>query len=353
MASAPTSAVPAAGDHDDDSEWEYEYSATETETYYVTLDLSKADFVTRQQSSVPSGRGGYKERALADIFARKYDDDNLPAPKPKPSHPGRDPLDEPKGPQADSQDKLSYHDVVDLNEFQILELHSENPLVSYRGRVYEGHWAQNVGTELLFARHDQDNPLPVVRRLDKGVDLLAASSARIMLTEKSLKPAATKSQRRQPKVRFDGEDYEGESHPTVPDPEPGASAERYEQGDFLAKLIALKRKRGDKDEVTVIAKLHEEGKKKPGQKKPKPDQDEERPARGKGSGRGRGGGRPRGKARSRGRGRGRKLHFSKEESSDPDPTEKVSTPMDHKSTRVTPRRWSQLNNPDEDENQDN
>lgn len=331
------------------------YIAHNQQTYYVTLDISKADFITRQDSSVPSGRGGNKERVLSDIFARKYDDDDLPTPNPKKVYGGSNADGESRAQQNKSQEKEP-EDQIDLNEFQILELHSESPLVAYRGRVYEGNWARNIGTEMLFTRRDEDNPMPALRQLEKGVDLLAASSARILLTEKSLKPAGAKAHRRQPKVRFDEVDDNlgTDSYPTVPDPEPGASAERYAQGDFLAKLIALKKRKGETDEVTVIARLHDEGKKKAGQKKPKVEDGTPRPTRGRGSGQGRGGGRPRGRGRAKGRGVARaRTTLLGEDSTGSDPSIRASTAMDEDDAQFTPERWSRqdVNDREEDQNE--
>lgn len=200
-------------------------------------------------------------------------------------------------------------------EVQIMELHTPNPVISYRGRIYQGQWSQNVGTELLLTQHDESNPLPAVQKLDGGVDLLAASSSRIMVTEKVLKPRNKKDMRRQRRVMFDEDDYElsdDQDHPTtvVPRAEPGASQERVEQGEFLAKLIALKKSMGERDEVTVVAQTTENTTRR--KRKPQKQTDGRSKAargagqaRGTGRGRGRAGGRARGAGRGRGRGAAR------------------------------------------------
>lgn len=307
------------------------------------MDISKADFITRQQSTNPSGRGGYKERALSDIFAKRQDpDDDLPTPQAKKARLGRDAEDAQPQKSREKEDD----DQLDLNEFQILELHSENPLITYRGRVYEGNWARNIGTELLFTSHDENNPLPVIRQLDNGVDLLAASSARLMLTEKGAKPTGAKGQRRGPRQRFSEEnldELEGDELPPVPDPEPGASAERYEQGNFLTKLISLKKKMGETDEVTVIARLHDEGKKKQG-KRPAETNPAKRPARGRGSGQGRGGGRPRGKGKGKVGGRAHMLELSNEDSA----SEQDTTAQVGEGSQPTPTSWSAVDEEERD-----
>ncbi|ETS74618.1 hypothetical protein PFICI_13102 [Pestalotiopsis fici W106-1] len=361
---APTASgsrvAPISQDHESDSEYEYEYSTTETETYYVTLDLSKADFVARQPSSLPSGRGNYKERAFTDIYAKDRDEivDTCKQ-KPKKVHPeqavtaGEHALEQGKAQQK--QDPADQ--TIDLNEFQILELHSETPLIAYRGRVYEGHWARNIGTELLFAKRDESNPLPAIRQLGKGVDLLAASSARIMLTEKNVRPRDGKVQRTLKDRYENGEfsDPDDETVPAVPDPEPGASAERYEQGDFLSRFIALKKRKGETDEVTVIARLHEEGKKKSGAKKPKEPRKPKQPKQ-PSSTRGRGRGRGRGSRGGRGTGRGgtqsRNADIADDDSMISEPSNLVSTPMDTEYVRPSTRRQRALSSKNQDKPED-
>ncbi|KAI1841157.1 hypothetical protein JX266_012624 [Neoarthrinium moseri] len=323
------------GQHDDDgdSDWEYEYSTTETETYYVTLDISKADFITRHQASVPSGRGGYKEQVLGDVFTQTRNaDDDMGA------------SDDGEGENEQRQDGSSQPDPYGLDEFQILELHSSHPLISFRGRVYEGQWSRNVGTELLFTQHDEKRPLPVLRHLEDGIDLLAASSARIMLTEKSVKPTNGHPGELVTGGRLDDdESFSGDRNAVVPEPDPGASAERYAQGDFLAKLIALKKRKGETDDVTVVARLNDADKRpskpKPKRSKRKASEDEtaERPARGGGNGRARARARARGRGRARGaarRSRGQRLAGS-EDRLTPD----VAT-EDADESQSTPRTWA-------------
>ncbi|KAH8670845.1 hypothetical protein BX600DRAFT_509582 [Xylariales sp. PMI_506] len=327
---------------DDDSEWEYEYSTTETETYYVTLDISKADFVTKQQASVPNGRGGYKEKQLGDIHAKNHDDDDETLMQARGTA-QEDEDDEVQDRDTSSQAKSSrVPDDSGSNEVQILELHSANPIISYRGRIYEGQWSQNLGTELLMTKRDDSNPLPAIRHLEQDIDLLAASSARIMLTEKTLKSNDADVQKRHRKVRFDEEDMDisdGDENPLVPDPEPGASRERYEQGDFLSKLIALKKRKGETDEVTVIARVHEDTRRQPAN----PDRAR---ARGKTRGAGRGGGartRQR-RASSRASGASAPGRIGTVEASHGSGSD-LAPVAGERGSRPTPHKWSDMKDP--------
>lgn len=152
-------------------------------------------------------------------------------------------------PPKDTAEEADFND----HQVQILELHSENPIISYKGRVYSGRWSQNVGTELLMTRHDDYNPLPALQHLDNDVDLLAASCSRITVEEMEIKPKeGVANQWRQ----RDANDSSKSNAPVsvVPVPERWATKERIDQGNFLANLIALKKRKGETDEVTVIAK---------------------------------------------------------------------------------------------------
>ncbi|KAI0134580.1 hypothetical protein BJ170DRAFT_591550 [Xylariales sp. AK1849] len=327
--------------NDDDSEWEYEYSTTETETYYVTLDISKADFVTRQQASVRNGRGGYKEEALEGVFSRKNDDR---MPRPGGANANGD-VNEEGTEQHDelSQSKAKNADEPDgPDEVQILELHSAHPIVSYRGRIYEGQWSRNVGTELLLAQRDEDSPLPAVRQLERGVDLLAASSTRIMLTEKSLKPVAANLKPRRRKVAVndddDDDDYEGDegaAYWAVPEPEQGASQDRYDQGNFLRKLIALKQQKGETDEVAVIAKLPDGMARRSAPKNGRARAKQTR-------GNGRGARRARGRGRGRGRGGVRSGGLGPADSISSGSMSGVDDTTDEDNSRPTPHKWIEV-----------
>lgn len=131
-----------------------------------------------------------------------------------------------------------------MEDIQVLELHSHNPIISYRGRVFEGKWAEVIGTEAILTTHDDVNPLPALRNLPGGIDILGASSSRLLTTEKIPKPKVPEEDTLAPikdewNIRIPvGKDRTGE---------------RAEQTRFLENLIALKKKKGHKDEVTVYA----------------------------------------------------------------------------------------------------
>ncbi|KAI1360364.1 hypothetical protein F5Y08DRAFT_48593 [Xylaria arbuscula] len=272
-ASKSSSSKPQAhlGD-DDDSEWEYEYSNTETETFYVTLDLSKADFKAQDQvknNTFPS-RGSWQIQKASEMFLnrRKVTNNashNSGGSSAATSDAEREDEDPDEGLRGESRKR---HRGADANgdgdgddengdgedgannneRVQILELHSENPIISYKGRVFSGQWCENLTTELLFTRHEDpgdDSPLPVLKNLEDGVDLLAASCSRITVTEQRFRPKVSERERQRASAHLP---------PTViPPADPKATQERNDQRNFLADLIAVKRRRGETDDVTIIA----------------------------------------------------------------------------------------------------
>lgn len=137
-------------------------------------------------------------------------------------------------------------DLSPVEDIQILDLHSDRPYISYRGRVFEGQWAEVIGTEMILASHEKKSQdLPALRQLDGNIDLLAASCSRILTTEKVLKarqaeedPLAEVNKEWLIRIPF-GLDHAGE---------------RAQQAHFLEKLIGLKLKKGETDNVTVYAK---------------------------------------------------------------------------------------------------
>ncbi|KAI1188613.1 hypothetical protein F5B17DRAFT_258113 [Nemania serpens] len=338
----------------DDSEWEYEYSATETETFYVTLDLSKADFKAQEQvktNTFPTRGGWHTYRASEGFLNRRKASEralhnNSAASSAASSDAERDDEGRPDIDISDkAQDKRRSRaqddDGASNERVQILELHSENPIISYKGRVFSGQWRENTTTELLLTRHDKASPLPALRHLDDGVDLLAASASRISVTEQLLRPRASDRARQRASVNL--------PQTIIPPVDVKATQERIDQRNFLADLIAIKRRKGEIDDVTVIArsmqgkrgKAKEEGIQRhrrgrwapPGQQLHPVRGLEETPRRG-------------GRRKGSGRARGKWALFSLE---DPAPETSVASPGPHSPadgesaiSAPTPSRWDRL-----------
>ncbi|KAI9858226.1 MAG: hypothetical protein M1824_004396 [Vezdaea acicularis] len=259
-------------DCDSDSEWEYEYSPTETESIYAIIDLgvSGVPEPRRQRSKVP------------------------PAAEP------------------------------DERTFQVLDLHTKNPIVACNNKLFSCHWAEPIGSTLVFdasgGNGDGDSSSPSL------LPHLTTSPLRLVCTPATLIPKVDSRVERssiaisylKSATEFNAFNYVHELSPSsltqasspdtatnnieaaggspdrttstenperadntadanhddriplsatfnstppvkakpyrdkIPVP-PGTSVQRKRQALFLERLQAIKRKRGEKDDVTIFA----------------------------------------------------------------------------------------------------
>ena len=215
----------------------------------MTLDLTKPDHKHKEAASGKELRRNFKAKWLnanletTSSQKRKLSDaTGTLAAEGRTTRPEIDGVSRrPEGTGSDGENGRS-------SKVQILGLHSRNPIVAYRGTIYSCKWASNIGTELLFIEHDPNSVLPVLRNLPGQVDLLAASSTRIMSSIIDVESKAQSAAPPQPKRRkvAKGKD------PTLVIPVGmHASDKRKSQARFLQRLMEIKEERGEKDEVTV------------------------------------------------------------------------------------------------------
>ena len=134
-------------------------------------------------------------------------------------------------------------------EIQIVDLHSENPLITYNGSAFSCRWASHVGTELLFKAHERDSTIPILRKLNGGVDLLAVNQARIISDPLELQP---RKRKRSPARAFVRGSHISHTKYLIPIGA-HASARRKDQAVFLERMINMKVDKGETDAVTVVA----------------------------------------------------------------------------------------------------
>jgi hypothetical protein len=277
------------------------------QTYYLTVELSYPEFKGSANKAAHHSRGGYYRnwhepsnethpaaRAEAALKLREQekqqrqrhsstqagntgsnDDEPSPAPAPEdkfeeddmpmidpalrtkgkgiatsPAQPQSAPSNAGNGnnePAAEGGGNVGGHEtspLEPLEDIQILDLHSDKPYISYKGRMFEGTWAEVIGTEAILTTRDDTRPLPALRHLAENVDLLGASSARLITKEKTAKAKVPEvdpleATREEWNIRI----------PTAKD----RTGERRQQARFLENLIALKKIRGQDDSVTVYA----------------------------------------------------------------------------------------------------
>ncbi len=135
------------------------------------------------------------------------------------------------------------------SEIQIVDLHSNNPLITYNGSAFSCHWASHVGTEFLFKAHERDSDIPILRKLNGGVDLLAVNQARIVSDPLELQP---RKRKRSPERAFVRGSHIPHTKYLIPIGA-HASAKRKDQAVFLERMINMKVEMGETDAVTVVA----------------------------------------------------------------------------------------------------
>lgn len=239
----------------------------------MTLDLSVRDFLDKIDENVlHSTRAGYRVwyNSLQNPATEDKDlegDDGTNGPKATNANgdddddeeEDNDPLSEAvrqrRRPQETVEVEEQPKETPDrpAEQMQIMELHTPNPLVSYRGMVFRGSWAENIGTDMVFARHESEGGLQVLRNLPDNIDLLSASSTRINFKEVKLEMRGHGTSHKQSDRQWEEaatERYKENGGIYV---HVGSDKHGYRrpQANFIEDLTVLKRKRGETDAVTV------------------------------------------------------------------------------------------------------
>lgn len=128
---------------------------------------------------------------------------------------------------------------------QILGLHTPNPIVSYKNQIFNCSWADQIGTELLFA-HPEANPelestAPTpsnLLRRGKDFDLIAVNSVKILGRKANLISSAGSMESPYPEAALNTD---------------SATTNRIgpvsNQARFLERLKRLKQAKGETDTI--------------------------------------------------------------------------------------------------------
>ncbi|KAJ5545139.1 hypothetical protein N7461_007443 [Penicillium sp. DV-2018c] len=225
-------------DADSDGEYEYEYSSTEKESFYLNLDLTAHHGAVRP----PRRRPGQKS-SLGDSRNLEHDDSQ--------SFP-RD------GEAYSPSDSAEAGGLPPNERIQILDLHTTNPIISYYNQLFSCTWADQIGTELIFASPNtvpnaDENTIPPLHS-GPSYELLAANSVKILGRKAQLAPSArpgpaqdlntgTSATTSAAEIPASGSDTLGvPRRPTVPS----------HQAQFLNRLQQIKAAKGETDAVRTI-----------------------------------------------------------------------------------------------------
>ena len=169
-----------------------------------------------------------------------------PAATPDPLQPVSTPRVDGKSPNPPDEEE---QDAPEDTRIQILDLHTLNPIISYRNHIFDCRWTSTIGTDLLITAPNLDSVLPKLAE-GKGFDVLAASSIKIVGQSAQLVP---KPDARVPRDAASDELVNQEEDEEVVKIPVGiaSSKARQNQARFLERLIKIKKAKGEQDAVTV------------------------------------------------------------------------------------------------------
>lgn len=225
-----------------DSEWEYEYDETETEDVWVVLDMT---------AHIPASVTGKGASGTGAGSGKKHSNKALGSSKAG------------AGEEAQTSPAVEETMIEEAqNQLQIVDLHSKNPIIAYRGALYSCHWATDLGTSIFLG---PPTPTPSAAhpalRSTRSFHVLGTSSARLMAVPASLRPRLAPVESADLALPQRGDivtrTAEGDTvHHTAKaglriELPVGASASKVSQARFLERLAAIKLRKGEKDQVPV------------------------------------------------------------------------------------------------------
>ena len=132
--------------------------------------------------------------------------------------------------------------LVQQDRVQIMDLHTSNPIVSYKNQIFTCSWVDLLGTELIFASPDETSDVPTLRR-GTDFELLSASRVKVLGQKANLISAAAgalRQQEQQEQQRPQSREQAQRSDARLP---------LTNQGRFLQRLAETKRAKGERDPV--------------------------------------------------------------------------------------------------------
>lgn len=219
----------------DEAEWEYEYDEDETDDFYFTLTLSKPQPEAATGAPHPKGNG------RADPKKGQHESNSAARP---------------------------------ITQLQVLDLHTESPLIKVEDEVYQCHWSTDLGTQFYIGK------LGLVEQPQRRgyvLDVLGTSRARLIGQSQRVLPVGndtaektlgTSTEDAIAVEEADGGRAESVTSPSTVRPVTGSLNNTQEarfaevrekaedsavkaQASFLERLSAIKRKKGETDIVPL------------------------------------------------------------------------------------------------------
>ncbi|KAL2365502.1 hypothetical protein RJZ56_001523 [Blastomyces dermatitidis] len=161
---------------DSDSDYEYEYDYNAKETFYLNLDLTTCNGPIRAPRKRTTSTPTEPTTSLDSPHAAAQN--------------GGDDQQQDNGP-ADSDPDIQDHDQDQhQDQVQIMDLHSKNPIISYRNQIFSCSWVDLVGTEMTFSMPEERSTLPRLRQ-HPDYDLISANRVKILGQKANLIPSSS------------------------------------------------------------------------------------------------------------------------------------------------------------------
>jgi len=148
---------------------------------------------------------------------------------------------------------------------QILDLHCHNPMISFQDQMYSCTWTDMIGTNMFFT-HPLELPLFDAYKSTDHYDLLGISriklaGRRAQVTEKKVTKKRARDAQDEAELADTGENQgirtdTGKSLGDFVSRNTSGNMELRKQADFLQRLSAAKKARGDKDIVRTFVSKH-------------------------------------------------------------------------------------------------
>ncbi|CAI7613078.1 unnamed protein product [Penicillium glandicola] len=222
-------------DSESDGEYEYEYG-TETESFYLNLDLTAHHGPVRPPRRRPKGATSLEDpQNPADDMSQGFPSEAYPP--------------------IDSAETGS----LPNERIQILGLHTRNPIISYYNQMFSCSWADQIGTELVFAtpdtETDPDNHLPQPLHRGPSYELVAANSVKILGRKAHLAPSAGPAQAQgftEGPSNTGPTSESASSQGVEPLSVPRRPVAPSHQAQFLHRLQQIKNAKGEGDTVRTV-----------------------------------------------------------------------------------------------------
>lgn len=144
----------------------------------------------------------------------------------------------------------------ELSSIQLLDLHTANPIISYKDEVFSCSWIDMIGTNMFFSQ-PKETPLydPEISTAD--FDLIGTSRIKLVgnpMKVTPLVPTAVGSgaNGETQTESLDVPDRPGKSLGTIRTTNAKVNADMRKQANFLEQLMNVKKNRGEQDNVHVI-----------------------------------------------------------------------------------------------------